>query len=142
MEQIQAPFRRLVDPKEVVKRRFPFSLLQNNHQNHEHPTKELIRHDVRARSSRWAFSKEALSDHRVRFFGSPSSFTRWYFERPKQARRAPEGSSRPAGQARGAALVTGWREAKPCAAAIKAAMTGNTDALRNDCKRRALGAEL
>ena len=51
VEQIQAPFRRLVDPKEVVKRRFPFSFLQNNHQNHEHPIKELIRHDVRARSS-------------------------------------------------------------------------------------------
>eukprot|EP00439_Symbiodinium_sp_Y106_P054783 s1348_g7.t1 len=35
----------------------------------------------------------------------------------------------------GAVLVAGWREAKPCGAAIKAAMTGDTGGLRKDCKR-------
>mmetsp|Transcript_84748 Transcript_84748/g.203176 ORF Transcript_84748/g.203176 Transcript_84748/m.203176 type:complete len:232 (+) Transcript_84748:53-748(+) len=56
-------------------------------------------------------------------FGSPSNFTRWYFEQVSGAVADPE------------ILVAGWREAKPCAAAIKASITGNTEGLRNDCKR-------
>lgn len=57
-------------------------------------------------------------------FSSPSSFTRWFFEQ----------GSRPVAEL-GAVLVAGCREAKPCGAAIKAAMTGDTGGLRKDCKR-------
>ncbi|CAE6935077.1 unnamed protein product [Symbiodinium natans] len=57
-------------------------------------------------------------------FSSPSSFTRWFFEQ----------GSRPVAEL-GAVLVAGWREAKPCGAAIKAGITGETGGLRKDCKR-------
>jgi len=39
-------------------------------------------------------------------------------------------------------LVVGWREAKPCGAAIKAALTGNMEGLRNDCKRPQLSQQV
>lgn len=64
-------------------------------------------------------------------FGSPSSFTRWYFE--QSLGQVPK---------MGSVLVVGWREAKPCGAAIKAAMTGNMEGLRNDCTRPQLSQQL
>lgn len=70
---------------------------------------------------------EALAvDHLLpRHFASPSSFTRWYFDQSRPGQVAKLGT----------VLVVGWREAKPCAAAIRAAMTGNMEGLRSDCKR-------
>lgn len=57
-------------------------------------------------------------------FGSPSSFTRWLFEQGVGTVTVPS-----------AVLVVGWREAKPCGAAITAALSGDTSGLRDDCKR-------
>lgn len=67
-----------------------------------------------------------------RHFGSPSSFTRWYFEQTGPGQVAKLGP----------VLVVGWREAKPCGAAIKAALTGNMEGLRNDCKRPQLSQQV
>eukprot|EP00440_Ansanella_granifera_P058799 gb/GFBE01063734.1/.p1 GENE.gb/GFBE01063734.1/~~gb/GFBE01063734.1/.p1 ORF type:complete len:285 (+),score=48.59 gb/GFBE01063734.1/:1-855(+) len=68
--------------------------------------------------------KERFCHSSFSHFGSPSNFTRWLFE--QGAGSVIESS---------AVLVVGWREAKPCGAAITAAITGNTDGLRKDCKR-------
>ncbi|CAJ1374282.1 unnamed protein product [Effrenium voratum] len=67
-------------------------------------------------------------------FCSPAAFSRWLFTSAATRRneaRAESGAQAP----RGARLLVGWREAKPCASALKAAMTGNTRGLRIDDTR-------
>jgi len=57
-----------------------------------------------------------------RHFTSPVNFTRWLFEQGVSTAEP------------WAVLVVGWREAKPCTLAIRAAVTGNTSGLRYDAK--------
>mmetsp|Transcript_84493 Transcript_84493/g.243955 ORF Transcript_84493/g.243955 Transcript_84493/m.243955 type:complete len:329 (-) Transcript_84493:56-1042(-) len=71
-----------------------------------------------------ALSSHYCTQHRqVVHFNTPARFTHWLFE-----------------QARGdilpwALLVTGWREAKPCAMAIGACRSGDVSKLRPDARR-------
>jgi len=57
------------------------------------------------------------------YFPTSTFFIRWLFEPQKITSRR--------------SLVVGWREAKPCARAISAARTGDTQSLRPDEKRPA-----
>mmetsp|Transcript_118425 Transcript_118425/g.313089 ORF Transcript_118425/g.313089 Transcript_118425/m.313089 type:complete len:331 (+) Transcript_118425:26-1018(+) len=66
---------------------------------------------------------ERLPPINFRAFHSQAEFTRWLFAQP------------PAVKAPRSILVAGWREAKPCMAAIKAALTGETSGLREDKRR-------
>jgi len=75
---------------------------------------------------------DALASHpstrhrQVIYFQTPARFTRWLFEQPR-------GEVVP-----WALLITGWREAKPCAMAINAVRSGDTSQLRPDGKRQDL----
>jgi hypothetical protein len=76
---------------------------------------------------------EELSRHffrhgRLFYFRTPGKFTRWMFEQRR-------GSINP-----WAVLVTGWREAKPCASAIAAARSGCPSGLRPDARLSQLRA--
>jgi len=62
-------------------------------------------------------------------FSSPASFTRWLFQTCTGTVKGP-----------GAVLVVGWREAKPCGAAIRSVLTGDDEGLRLDEKRPPLPA--
>mmetsp|Transcript_136503 Transcript_136503/g.435942 ORF Transcript_136503/g.435942 Transcript_136503/m.435942 type:complete len:295 (+) Transcript_136503:63-947(+) len=57
---------------------------------------------------------------------TPALFARWLFAQPR-------GEVDP-----GVVLVVGWREAKPCAMAIEAARTGDTQQMRPDARRPTL----
>jgi len=54
---------------------------------------------------------------------TPALFARWLFAQPRGEVE------------RGVVLVVGWREAKPCAMAIEAACTGDTQQMRPDARR-------
>mmetsp|Transcript_44647 Transcript_44647/g.143024 ORF Transcript_44647/g.143024 Transcript_44647/m.143024 type:complete len:444 (+) Transcript_44647:111-1442(+) len=56
-------------------------------------------------------------------FDAPTKFSRWLFEQPR-------GNIMPS-----AVLVSGWRETKPCAMAIRAARSGEVGQLRPDARR-------
>mmetsp|Transcript_88002 Transcript_88002/g.249313 ORF Transcript_88002/g.249313 Transcript_88002/m.249313 type:complete len:252 (+) Transcript_88002:77-832(+) len=75
-------------------------------------------------SSKWLKQSHLPSLH----FRAHVHFCRWLFDQPR-------GGVEP-----WAALVCPWREAKPCAAAIRAAATGDTERLRSDLRRPALPA--
>eukprot|EP00441_Pelagodinium_beii_P036556 CAMPEP_0197646780 /NCGR_PEP_ID=MMETSP1338-20131121/23845_1 /TAXON_ID=43686 ORGANISM="Pelagodinium beii, Strain RCC1491" /NCGR_SAMPLE_ID=MMETSP1338 /ASSEMBLY_ACC=CAM_ASM_000754 /LENGTH=254 /DNA_ID=CAMNT_0043220441 /DNA_START=57 /DNA_END=821 /DNA_ORIENTATION=+ len=57
-------------------------------------------------------------------YSSPANFTRWLFQACTGTVKGP-----------GAVLVVGWREAKPCGAAIRSVLTGDDEGLRLDGKR-------
>mmetsp|Transcript_59374 Transcript_59374/g.143333 ORF Transcript_59374/g.143333 Transcript_59374/m.143333 type:complete len:295 (+) Transcript_59374:64-948(+) len=69
-----------------------------------------------------------LGYHNFLYFATGVEFMRWFFGWYRDGGRAIS------------ILVTGWREAKPCAAAIHAIRTGCVDHLRPDAKRPQLTA--
>lgn len=64
------------------------------------------------------------------YFSTPVKFTRWLFKKRRGKGVVPW-----------ALLVVGWREAKPCMSALKAAMHDDTEHLRPDARRPKLRAK-
>lgn len=60
---------------------------------------------------------------KVLYFSTPVKFTRWLFQQ-RRGEVSPW-----------AVLVAGWREAKPCLLAIRAARSGDSNSLRPDARR-------